>query len=136
MPQENPKLRYRTARTLSSPLGMFFSRATYAGTSEEAARRPLPLLSLTFRLGFAGVFLINSLTAWLEPAAFSALLSHGPTALLTRAVGLGPLLTIIMVNDLVLGVLILTGRWKAHVLAWAGVWLLAVTVVKTVSLSG
>ena len=131
--RQSANLSYRTGHFLNS-LAAVFGRANNVWAREPETKRPEALLNLTFRLGFAGVFLINSLTAWIEPAAFSALLNREPTALLTRAVGLEPLLALIAVNDLVLGGLILTGRCKTYVLAWAGVWLLAVTVVKMVSL--
>ncbi|NJK46584.1 MAG: hypothetical protein HC933_22130 [Pleurocapsa sp. SU_196_0] len=37
-------------------------------------------------------------------------------------------------DDALLGVFILLGRWRGAVLAWSGVWLLAVTLLKVSSL--
>jgi uncharacterized membrane protein YphA (DoxX/SURF4 family) len=93
-----------------------------------------PTLELIFRLGFAGVFIVSGLMAYVAPASFTDLLSHEPVAILTRLLGLEPLLGLIFVNDLLLGALLLTGKRALYVNAWAGVWLLAVTLVKLLSL--
>jgi hypothetical protein len=41
-----------------------------------------------------------------------------------------PLLYLIIANDLALGVLLIWNRWRLYVYAWAGSWLLAVSLVK------
>lgn len=44
------------------------------------------------------------------------------------------LIHLIMLNDLMVGVLILLGRWPLWVFAWAGGWLLAAALVKLTAL--
>lgn len=85
-----------------------------------------------FRLGFASIFLVNSVTAWLHPASFVELLHAFPPA---QWVGHTDLLLILIgVNDLILGLLILMGIGKKFVWTWAGVWFAIVTIVKFFSL--
>jgi hypothetical protein len=88
--------------------------------------------------GLAGVFLVNALVAVLQPADFTQLVEH---SLMGRWF---PVMTgdwtawMIGVNDLLLGLSLVAAIWLArvrtYVLAWAGVWLLAVTVIKVTSL--
>jgi hypothetical protein len=88
--------------------------------------------------GLAGVFIVNALVAWLQPrdfenlvrdSALSGLLPVSPGRWLAWAIG---------VNDLVLGLLLAAAvRFRPvrpAVLAWSGVWLLAVTLIKVTSL--
>lgn len=87
---------------------------------------------LLFRLGFASIFLVNSLYAALRPSDFTELLYANP---LTNSLGYtDTMVKAAMVNDLLLGVLILCGWRKKLVFAWAGVWLLMVTGIKTLNL--
>jgi hypothetical protein len=103
-----------------------------------SARRDGRHLDLALLAGLAGVFLVNALVAWLQPRDFvdlvraSALAEHLP---------IHPgrwLAWSICVNDLGLGVLLVASirmpRWRPPVLAWSGLWLLAVTFVKLTSL--
>jgi hypothetical protein len=93
---------------------------------------------VALHVGLAGVFIVNALIAWLQPNDFVDLVRHSALA------GLFPvepgrwLAWAICVNDLVLGILlgatIRPGRSRAVVLAWSGVWLLSVTVIKMTSL--
>ena len=88
--------------------------------------------------GLAGVFIVNALVAWLQPGDFVALVQHSALS------GIFPIhpgrwvAWAICVNDLVLGVLLVatirSRRARPAVLAWSGVWLLAVTVIKVTSL--
>ena len=90
------------------------------------------ILQLLFRFGFASIFFVNSIYAALRPQEFTNLLYNNPV---TSFIGYADLLvTITMVNDFVLGVLILSGWRKKYVFAWAGVWLLMVTGIKVMNL--
>ena len=93
---------------------------------------------LTLLGGLAGVFIANGLVAWLQPddfvdlvrdSALSGLLPVKAGAWVAWAIG---------VNDLALGLLLVAAirfrRVRPPVLAWSGVWLLAVSVIKVTSL--
>jgi hypothetical protein len=90
-------------------------------------------LELLFRVGFAGVFLVNAALALLEPASFAALMRDSFLGAFLSS-SLTPWLWLIAVNDALLGALILSGRWRGAVLAWSGAWLFAVTLLKVSSL--
>jgi hypothetical protein len=97
--------------------------------------QPLELLLIA---GLAGVFIVNALVALLEPSDFTGLVER---SLVGRAV---PTMSgrwiawVIAVHDLTIGVALLATMWilraRPFVLAWAGVWLLAVTLVKLTAL--
>jgi uncharacterized membrane protein YphA (DoxX/SURF4 family) len=90
------------------------------------------VLDLVFRAGFATVFLANSWTALVDPDGFLRLIEDN---FLAQLVGHYQLqLYTIAVNDLILGVLILTGFQRKYVRAWAGAWLIIVTFFKITSL--
>ena len=86
------------------------------------------LLGLVFIIGFASIFIINSINAFYVPADFTKLLAANP---ITRAIGHYEVMVKITVcNDLLLGILILS-RWKKkYVWAWAGSWLILVAGIK------
>ena len=89
-------------------------------------------LSAVFRGGFASIFLINGIIAWIHPQDFIQLLSSFPIAAM---LGFIPqMIAFTGLHDIVLGVLILIGVWRRYVLAWAGLWLSLVTLIKLVSL--
>ncbi|HEX8226962.1 MAG TPA: hypothetical protein VF572_03780 [Candidatus Saccharimonadales bacterium] len=89
-------------------------------------------LSGIFRGGFAFIFLINGVIAWIKPADFIHLLESFPVA---SMLGFIPQMVMFTgLHDVVLGLLILSGKWQKYVLAWAGLWLSLVTVIKLVSL--
>lgn len=87
---------------------------------------------LVFRLGFAGVFLVNALVALLEPSGFEKLMQGSFMGAFIN--NFTPLIWLIAINDMLLGLLILSDRWQSYVLAWSGLWLLAVSVIKLSSL--
>jgi hypothetical protein len=90
------------------------------------------LLDWAFTLGFSSVFIINSLTAILQPASFLKLIQHN---FVSEAIGHYQIwIHAIAVNDMILGLLILSRFKKPYVYAWAGVWLAAVTFFKVTSL--
>ena len=106
--------------------------------SNERRFRVEEWFDVALHVGLAGVFIVNALIAWLQPADFVDLVRHSPLA------GLFPvepgrwLAWAICANDIVLGILLVAtiraGRNRAAVLAWSGVWLLTVTVIKVTSL--
>jgi hypothetical protein len=99
--------------------------------------RPIPipttaLLQLVFLLGLGGVFLANAAVAVFEPAAFMQLVADCPIGgLMGDGTWLGP---VIAANDLLVGTAVIAAhrvqRLRAPVLAWAGAWLLIVTLMK------
>lgn len=91
-----------------------------------------PLLAWLFRVGFAGVFLVNSIVAIVDPGGFVKLMQSSFMGAFIQ--DFQPFVGLIAVNDFTLGLLILSGRWQSYVLAWSGVWLLAVTLIKLSSL--
>lgn len=102
------------------------------------AARDHHMLEVLGVLGLAGVYLVNAAVAVLQPADFQALVSK---SLLTQTFGLhsvGPVSLLIAVNDVVLGVLLLvslfTPAWRRPLLAWSGLWLLGVAVIKLLAL--
>lgn len=101
---------------------------------ENASKRFVPdsRYEIFFRIGFASIFLVNSVAAWMRPDDFYPLLSSFPAA---QAVGRIDLLVLAAsFNDLILGGLILSGIAKKYVFAWAGLWLTMVSTIKLVSL--
>ncbi|WP_018465035.1 hypothetical protein [Calidithermus timidus] len=81
-----------------------------------------------FRLGFASIFLVNSLSALIDPNTFLKLMER--SFLRLTPLPLEPMLWFIALNDLLTGALVLLG-WKGrYVYIWAGMWMLAVTWVK------
>jgi hypothetical protein len=105
-------------------------------------RRPpiTPWIDRAFIAGIAGVFLVNAAVAALDPGAFTALMASSPVGGwfgLDRAAWLPP---VIAINDLAIGVGVIAvqlarrQRTRSLVMAWAGCWLLVVTVVKLTAL--
>jgi hypothetical protein len=88
-----------------------------------------------FRCGFAGVFLINALVAWLQPQDFLNLMNK--SLVLSWLGELRWLIPLIAVNDLLLGLMILfvPKRYRPFIYAWAGLWFLAITVIKLTALT-
>jgi hypothetical protein len=87
-----------------------------------------------FRFGFAGVFLINALVAWLQPEDFLGLMQK--SLALSWLGNLGWLIPVIALNDLAIATVILVApkRYRPYVYAWVGLWFLAITVVKLTAL--
>ena len=111
-------------------------------TSNERVARALPgdsrTLELALLAGLAGVFIVNALVAYLQPNDFVDLVR---SSVLADRMPVHPgrwLAWAICVNDFALGVLLVVSirihRWKPAMLAWSGLWLLAVTVIKVTSL--
>jgi hypothetical protein len=92
------------------------------------------VLDLVFRVGFASVFLVNSLVALIEPSGFIELMRHSLIARLIE--DFRPLIWLIAINDFLIALLMLWGYQRALVLAWSGKWLSSVTLIKLSSLGG
>ncbi len=88
-----------------------------------------------FRFGFAGVFLINAVVAWLQPDDFLNLMEK--SLVMNWLPGLEWLIPVITINDLLIAVVILAApkRYRPYVYAWVGLWFLAITVIKLTALN-
>jgi hypothetical protein len=88
--------------------------------------------------GLAGVFLVNALVAVLQPSDFTGLVERSLLGRWFPAVTGDWMASLIGVNDLLLGLCLVATTWlrrlRPSVLAWAGLWLLVVTVIKVTSL--
>jgi hypothetical protein len=88
--------------------------------------------------GLAGVFLVNALVALLQPSDFTGLVHRSLFGRLIPAMSGDWTAWAIGVNDALLGLFLVAAVWsrrlRGYVLAWAGVWLLVVTVIKVTSL--
>jgi hypothetical protein len=116
-------------------MGTTTATSDQIGTRGDADRRAFEVALLA---GLAGVFIVNAVVAWLQPDDFVELVR---SSVLSKHVPIEPgrwLAWAICVDDLALGVLLVASlhvrRWRQAVLAWSGLWLLAVTVVKLTSL--
>ena len=96
-------------------------------------------LEMIFLLGLAGVFLANAVVAWVDPSSFVTLAHQSRVGRWLHLGDASWLVPVICVNDLVVGIAVLAAIWsrrapKRLILAWAGLWLLAVTLLKLTSL--
>jgi hypothetical protein len=116
-----------------------------ADTSVEVASPPaqplvarLQLLELVLIGGLAGVFLVNAVVAIVEPSDVRGLVERSLLGRLIPAMNGRWLAWAVAANDTAIGALLLattlTRRARPLLLAWAGVWLLAVAVIKLTSL--
>lgn len=90
------------------------------------------LLDLVFLVGLGGVFLANGAVAAIEPRTFTTLVADSPLgAFVGDATWIAPIIT---VNDVLVGSAVIAAhrfqRLRVPVLAWAGVWLMIVTLLK------
>lgn len=86
-----------------------------------------PYKSWLFRIGLSSFFLANSITAWFASDAFRELLDQNK---LTSAVGHPDLLLkFIGINDALLFLLILSGRFRKLATIWGSIWLIGVIYV-------
>jgi hypothetical protein len=98
------------------------------------------ILDHAFVLGLAGVFLVNAIAAVVDPTGFDALVAASPLGRWTGVAGAGWVIPVIAVNDLAIGAgLVATSarplqHLRRPVLAWAGCWLLLVTLLKLTAL--
>ncbi|HWM18220.1 MAG TPA: hypothetical protein VNO51_00940 [Ilumatobacteraceae bacterium] len=100
--------------------------------------RPDGWFDVALHGGLAGVFIVNALIAWLQPGDFVGLVENSVLAGWCPVEPGRWVAWAICVNDLALGILLVvtirSRRPRAAVLAWSGVWLLAVSVIKVSAL--
>ena len=117
-----------TAMTQHAPARTGLARQLFGGRFLEGA-----LLA-----GMAGVFLVNALVAALQPSDFTGLVGRSLFGRWFPAVAGDWTAWAIGINDAMVGACLVAAIWfrrrRALVLAWAGVWLLAVTLIKVTSL--
>ena len=90
------------------------------------------LLNLVFVVGFASIFIANAVDALENPEGFAKV---GKSNAIAKHIGASDAMVwIAIVNDLILGALILTGWKKKYVYAWAGAWLILVAGMKLMNL--
>jgi hypothetical protein len=100
----------------------------------STSRRRVRAFDAIFLVGLGGVFLVNGVIAMVHPEDFTGLIRDSAVWRWSRLGDppwLGP---VIGVNDLLLGIALCAAVWmRRHrelLLAWTGIWLLAVTVIK------
>ena len=82
---------------------------------------------MLFRLGLGGIFLANSVVAWMASEVFREVLTNNS---LTSSIGHANfLINLIGVNDALLFLLILSGKYRKLAAIWAVLWLVAVVFV-------
>jgi hypothetical protein len=96
-------------------------------------------LEVIFLCGLAGAFLVNALVALITPNDFTDLVDQSALAWTLNYSGAIWIAPAIFVHDVVLGLAVLSTIWlrrglRLAILAWAGVWLLVVTLVKVTAL--
>jgi uncharacterized membrane protein len=104
-------------------------------TNVRQQEQQAPWAMRLFRIGFAGVFFINALIAYMQPDDFLKLLEKSlATNWFTRLDLLIPMITL---NDFAIAVVILATpkRYRPYVYAWTGLWFLAITVIKLLALN-
>ena len=88
--------------------------------------------------GLAGVFLVNAIVAVLQPSDFTGLVGRSLLGRWLPVFAGDWMAWAIGINDGLLGLCLVAAIWarraRPFVLAWAGLWLLAVTVIKVTSL--
>jgi hypothetical protein len=119
-------------------------RAPWAPPAIEVARRPDPAhhrwLEILFVVGLAGVFLVNAAVAVMSPSDFTDLLDKSSLAETFHLSGSTWIAGAIFVHDVIIGLAVLGTIWiprrglRLAILAWAGLWLLVVAVVKLTAL--
>jgi hypothetical protein len=107
--------------------------------SDTAAPWHQRWLEITFLCGLAGVFLVNAVVALVQPSDFVNLVDKTAVARWFGVSSPGWVGPSIFVNDLLTGLAVLAAIWaprsiRLAVTAWAGVWLLLVTLVKITAL--
>jgi hypothetical protein len=82
---------------------------------------------LLFRIGLGGIFLANSVTAWVAPGDFKDLIISNSLA---GHIGHADFLVkLIGVNDAALFLVILSGQYRKLVAIWGSLWLAAIIYV-------
>ena len=101
----------------------------------QAGRR---LLDAALLAGLSGVFLVNAIVAALQPSDFTGLVERSLLGRLLPVFTGDWMAWAIGITDCALGVGLVVPIWSRRArpvpLAWAGVWLFAVTIIKVTSL--
>jgi surface antigen len=88
--------------------------------------------------GLAGVFIVNSIVAAVDPSDVRALVERSLVGRVIPAMHGRWIAWAVAANDVTIGAVLLATTWKPRarpfVLAWAGAWLFAVALVKLTSL--
>jgi hypothetical protein len=93
-----------------------------------------------FVVGLAGVFLVNAAVAVVSPSDFTDLIDKSSLAETLHLSGSTWIAGAIFVHDVLIGLAVLATIWiprrgiRLAILAWAGLWLLVVAVVKLTAL--
>jgi hypothetical protein len=103
---------------------------------EQPPRIDAKLLDLVFLVGLGGVFLANATVAVIEPRQFTTLVADSALGtLIGDATWIAPIIT---VNDVFIGLAVIAThrfqRLRLPVLAWAGVWLMIVSLLKATTI--
>ena len=128
---EQPPTR-RDATLASPPAGP----RSDAVAARSVWRIDAKLLDLVFLVGLGGVFLANATVAVIEPRQFTTLVADSALGtLIGDATWIAPIIT---VNDVLTGLAVIAAhrfqRLRLPVLAWAGVWLMIVTLLKATTI--
>jgi len=97
-------------------------------------------MEIVFTLGLAGVFLVNAAVAVVSPSDFTDLIDKSSLAGTFHLTGSTWVAGAIFVHDVLVGLAVLATLWiprrglRLAILAWAGLWLLVVAVVKLTAL--
>jgi hypothetical protein len=87
-----------------------------------------PTLHWLTRLGLACIFLSNSFGAFYDTSSYMDLMR---TSFMGRFISdLRPWVEFIKYNDLLVGLLILSGFQQKYVWAWAGLWLIVASLIR------
>jgi hypothetical protein len=118
--------------------------APWAPPAADTARPRNPAhhrwLEILFVAGLAGVFLVNAAVAVMSPSDFTDLIDKSSLAGTFHLTGSTWIAGAIFVHDVVVGLAVLATIWipqrgvRLAILAWAGLWLLLVAVVKLTAL--
>ncbi len=118
--------------------------ASWAPPMREAPPRQHPVhhrwLEIVFVVGLAGVFLVNAAVAVASPSDFTDLIDKSAVGDALHLTGSTWIAAAIFAHDVVVGLAVLATIWIAvrglrlAILAWAGLWLLLVAVVKLTAL--
>jgi len=113
---------------------------------DMASTSPLPApwltsaqpLELVLIAGLSGVFIVNALVAVLQPSDFTTLVERSFVGRAVPTMSGRWIAWAIAVHDLTIGLCLLATMWilrvRKAVLAWAGMWLLVVALVKLTAL--
>lgn len=83
-------------------------------------------INLLFRFGLGLIFLSNSVQAFVSPDEFIDTVSK--LSLLPKIIDPSLFVKFIGINDFILFVLILSGKWPRLAALWAGLWVLGVII--------